>query len=166
MRRFFVPLDDALFDRLFQPLTALLRYRFGLPRRRVARICVDVATAAWVLARGCGVSRALTENDVTMIRAKSAVLLMGLGALVSLRLLLARAPDGTANPLRSTMQPYRAVILLLLSAHLLQPVAPLQRDILDIVMLLCTTAALYLAACAEAPPPRRRALDGLATLGL
>ncbi|MFO1028835.1 MAG: hypothetical protein U1E70_26980 [Acetobacteraceae bacterium] len=160
MRRFFAPLDDALFDRLFQPLTGALRERYGLRRDGVAGFFATAATICWVLARLPGLSAAIDAHDTLGTVARSVILLLGLGALVSFRMMVRRVRAGAANPLRWTMLPHRAIVLLLLATRLIQPSGPLVRDLADVAMLLFAAAALYLSACAD-PPPVRPARRGL-----
>jgi len=160
MRRFFAPLDDALFERLFQPLTSLLTYRFGLRRRPLACLCIDAATIGWIVARAGGLSRVIAEGDGASAALRLVLLLLGIGALISLRSLFRRIGDRTANPLRVAMQPHRAVILLLLAARVLHPANGSLHEVADLAMLLFTWAALYLGACSE-PPPVRRSASGL-----
>src|ERR1700761_5307857 len=121
MRRFFGPLDDALFERLFQPLTSLLTHRFGMRRRGAACVFLDLATIGWILARVGGLSRAVVAWDASTAFIRLGLLLLGLVALISLRSLLRRVGDRNANPLRVSMMPHRAVILMLLAARAMHP---------------------------------------------
>ncbi len=159
MRRFFGPFDDALFERLFQPLTSFLTHRFGLRRRGVACLCIDAATIGWIIARAGGLSKTITEDDVSTAILHLALLLLGIGALISLRSLFRRIGDRSANPLRVSMLPHRAVILLLLAARVVHPAHGSLDEAADLAMLLFTWAALYLGACSEPPPLRRSAGD-------
>ena len=79
-------------------------------------------------------------------------LLLGLVALISLRTLFRRAKGKHGNPLRMTMQPHRAIVLMMLVARLLQLQAPSLADAADVAMLTFATFALYLGACVEPPP--------------
>jgi hypothetical protein len=81
--------------------------------------------------------------------------LLGLVALVSLRMLFRRTGDRAANPLRLAMQPHRAVALLMLVSSLARLHAPSLADAADLAMLMCAASALYLGACVERPPMRR-----------
>ncbi len=157
MRRFFAPLDDALFERLFQPLISLLTYRFGLRRRRIACLCIDVATIGWIVARAGGLSTVIAEGDGLSAALRTGLLLLGIGALISLRSLFRRIGDRRANPLRVAMLPHRAVILLLLAARAMHPAPGSLHEATDLAMLLFTWAALYLGACSEPPPVPRNA---------
>lgn len=155
MRKFFAPFDDALLDRLFQPLAGALRHRYGLRRDGMAGFCVSAATICWTVARSAGLSEAIAADDMATVATSSAILLLGLGALVSFHCLSRRAPTAAANPLRSTMLPHRAIVLLLLVTRLIPPVGPAVHDVADTAMLLFAAAALYLSACSDPPPVRR-----------
>jgi hypothetical protein len=101
-------------------------------------------------------SDAVATWDIVMAGANLATLLLGLAALIALRMMFRRiASLGRANPLRLTMRPHRAIILLLLVSRLLQLRTPNLDDLAVLAMLVCAATALYLGACAERPPVRR-----------
>lgn len=152
MANVFVPLDDVLIERVFQPVTDLTATRLGLGRLVLTCACLDAASLTWLMSR---LPELTGDREATMCL-QGMLLLLGLTALVSLRSLFRRAghrPQG--NPLRQAMRPHRAVILLLLSARLLQWHGPNLADAADLLMLLFSSVALYLGACAERPPLRR-----------
>jgi hypothetical protein len=155
MRKTFVPLDDVLIERLFQPASDLITHRIGLGRTTAACFCVDVASLAWIASRANGLSDAVVAWDASASFLDFCLLLLGLIALISLRTLFRRAGSKQANPLRLAMRPHRAIVLLMLIARLMQLHAPTLADFADLAMLLCATSALYLGACAERPIIRR-----------
>ena len=114
-----------------------------------------MALIGWIMARAPGLSEALTAWAGTTFP-KLAILLLGLVALVALRVMFQRIGGlHRVNPLRLTMRPHRAVILLLLTSRLMQGLSPNLGDAADVAMLVFAAFALYLAACAERPSIRR-----------
>jgi hypothetical protein len=152
----FASLDDVLIERLFQPVADLVSHRIGLSRTASACFCLDGAALAWILARGPGLSDAVNGREAGTAALGLSLLLLGLVALTSLRTLFRRAGGKQANPLRQAMRRHRGVVLLMLLARLAQLRSPGLADAADVAMLLCAAAALYLGACAEPPPVRRR----------
>ena len=57
------------------------------------------------------------------------------------------------------MLPHRAVILMLFMVRAMRPEHGSLDEAADLAMLLFTWAALYVGACSEPPPLRRRAGD-------
>jgi hypothetical protein len=155
MRKTFATLDDVLIERLFQPATDLISDRTGLSRATAACFCVDVASLAWIVSQSRGLSDAVTGWDAATAFLDLSLLVLGLVALISLRTLFRRAGSKQANPLRQTMRPHRAVVLLMLVTRLVQLHGPGLADVADLAMLLCAASALYLGACAKPPPARR-----------
>jgi hypothetical protein len=154
MRKTFAPLDDALIERLFQPVSDLIAHRIGLKRTTAACFCIDIASLAWIVSRARGLSDAVAAWNGSTALLDLALLLLGLVALVSLRVLFRRAGRKLANPLRQTMQPHRAIVLLMLVSGLVQLHVPGLADAADLAMLVWAASALYLGACAELPPIR------------
>lgn len=161
MRGIFASFDDALIERLFQPVSDLCADRFGLGRARVACLCVDIASVGWILAQARALSAAVMDWEGGVTFCRVVVLLIGLLALLSLRVLFSRTGDGAnVNPLRPVMRPYRAIVLSMLVARAVQlgvgstEFADLG-DGADVAMLLFAAMALYLGACTERPPVRR-----------
>lgn len=155
MRQVFAAFDDALIERVFQPLSNLLADTLGLNRFRMASVCVELSAIAWVLSQAPDLSAAVLGWEAGSALLHVALLLLGLTALLSLRRLFRRVPSRRANPLRSAMQPHRAVVLLLLLTRLVGLQAIGIADAADLVMLGLVTFALYLGACAEPPPVHR-----------
>jgi hypothetical protein len=115
----FIPLDDTLIERVFQPVADALSDRFGLDRRRAACICIDVASVGWILSQARALSDAVMGWQAGTSVLRMAVLLLGLAALTGLRGLFHRLTgEAKANPLRPAMRPHRAVVLLMLVARL------------------------------------------------
>lgn len=153
MRKTFAALDDVLIERVFQPASDVVSNRTGLSRTAIACFCVDSASLAWIVARARGLASAVTASTTGTAFRDTALLLLGLVALVSLRTLFRRAATRKeANPLRLAMLPHRAIVLLMLASRLVQWQAPGLTDGADLAMLLCAIAALYLGACTERPP--------------
>jgi hypothetical protein len=151
----FAELDDWLLERLFQPAADFLARYGGWEHGTAARFCVDVAAVAWIAARGPALSTA-GMHDPAGSAMGAGLLGLGLIALVCLRILFRwAAASRHGNPLRTAMQPHRAVALLLLLVRLAQLRMPHLADAADLVMLLFSVSALYLGACAEPPPVRR-----------
>ena len=156
MRKTFGPFDDFLIERLFQPLTDLIAQRGGFSRSAASCFCIDIASLAWIVSRAQGLSDAAAHWDGAALMGP-ARLMLGLVALVSLRTLLRKSGgNGLGNPLRAAMRPHRAVALMLLLARLAQIHAIDLADTADTVMLVFAVSAMYLGACAERPPLRRR----------
>jgi hypothetical protein len=155
MRKIFAPLDDALIERLFQPISDLIWYRLGMGRGTTACFCLDFASLSWIVSMSRRLSDAMVAWNPTAGSQDVLLLLLGLVALISLRTLFNRARGKPGNPLRAAMQPHRAILLLMLAARLFQLHLLGLADAADIAMLAFATSALYLAACTERPPIRR-----------
>lgn len=159
MRKTFARLDDALIERVFQPLSDFAAHRIGLGRTKVACFCVDFASLAWIVSRVSGLSNTVAAWDATTAFIDLAMLLLGMVALIALRTLFRKAGAREGNPLRLSMQPHRAIVLLMLLSRLVQLQASGFSGLADLAMLLFAASALYLSACAERPVIRL----GLAT---
>lgn len=155
MRKTFAPVDDLLIERLFQPASDLIAHWIGLSRSTAACVCIDIASLGWIASRAGGVSTAFNHRNTGDAFLDFSLLLLGLVALTSLRTLFRRAAGQQENPLRLSMQPHRAVVLLMLVARLVQFQTPSLAEAADLAMLVFAVSALYLGACAERPPIRR-----------
>lgn len=155
MRHFLALLDDALIERVFQPISNALSDHLGVDRRRIAALCIELAAVAWSLSQAPALSAAVLGWQAMPAAGHLVLLLLGLTALLSLRRLFRRIEAGAANPLRLAMQPHRAVLLLLLAARLLAFNGLDLADIADLIMLGLAGFALYLGACSSRPPMRR-----------
>ncbi|HEX2940112.1 MAG TPA: hypothetical protein VHO91_03630, partial [Rhodopila sp.] len=139
-----------------QPLTDMVSARAGVSRGASACFCIDMASLAWIVSRVPALSDAVTHWQGVTAFTDMVVLLAGLAALVSLRILFRKAGDQRqANPLRRAMRPHRVVVLLMLLARLAPVQAPGLPEVADALMLLFSGSALYLGACTERPPVRR-----------
>ena len=156
MRKAFASLDDLLIERFFQPVAILIANHTSLSQDRAIRCCLDTASFAWILSRVGVLSNAMSVPEPALVLLNVGLLLLGLTALMSLRILFRRPKSRQANPLRPAMQPHRAVVLLMLASNLLRAPPSGLGDMADMVMLVCTAAGLYLGACAGHPPRRRR----------
>jgi hypothetical protein len=156
MRMKFAPLDDALIERLFQPASDMVTNRLGGSPKTVACFCVDIASVCWIVSRLPGLSDAVVNWDASASLLNLSLLLLGLVAMISLQTLFRRAGGKQANPLRQAMRPHRGIVLLMLAARLAQLREPGLADAADLAMLMFAAFALYLGACTERPPVRRR----------
>jgi hypothetical protein len=157
MRKTFAPFDDVLIERLFQPVSDFVANRIGVGPGSAACFCIDIASLSWIVSRIGGLSDAVATRDSGSASLDVVVLLVGLVALVSLRTLFRRASGKRANPLRLMMQPHRAIVLVMMIARIVQWNGASVASVADLGMLLFAASALYLGACAERPPVRRRA---------
>jgi len=156
MREKFIPIDDALIERVFQPLADTISYRIGLDRLSAACFCTDIASMGWILSQARGLSDAVLGLDASSAFLRLLLLLLGLVALAGLRTVFRRLSRANrANPLRLIMRPHRAVLLVMLAARLVNPNVLSLSGMADVAMLGSAGVALYLAACAARPPERR-----------
>jgi hypothetical protein len=162
MQARFARIDDALIERVFQPLADSAAYRTGLDRLRLATLFLDAASIAWILSQAGALTRAVAQWDASDGFLRILLLLLGLAALTSLRTAFhrVRVINGS-NPLRVTMLPHRGVVLALLAARLMTLGG--FADMADLAMLGFAASALYLGACATRPPEHwhRRCLAAL-----
>ncbi len=155
MRKTFARLDDLLIERLFQPASDLITRRMGLSNGGTICFCLDLASIAWIVSRTRCLSDAVIGWDAISAFLHLSFLLLGLVALVSLRILFRRPKGKQGNPLRPAMQPHRAVVLLMLGTNMAQLRTPDLAATADLLMLVFAAFGLYLGACAEQPPVRR-----------
>ncbi|MGE0223311.1 MAG: hypothetical protein AB7F35_19820 [Acetobacteraceae bacterium] len=164
MRQTFIPFDDLLIERVFQPVSNIISDRLRGNRMMAARGCIDIATACWILSFASQLSGTARWWDAS-VALSGVMVLTGLVALCSLRLLFSRVQGAArASPLRAAMMPHRACVLLLLSGRLITLGAAGLPEFADLLMLVFVTTALYLAACGE-PPRVRRRTDALVRAG-
>jgi len=150
MRRWFTPLDDKMIHSGFQPLSDMMADRFGLDRLRIACFCLDVATLGWLLARLPALSDAVSAWDPMSAAPRLVILMLGVVALLALRSVFRRfGGKQGANPLRLSMRPHRAIVLLLLVSRPLQFGMADLGDVADLGMLLFAALGLYLGACSQ-----------------
>lgn len=154
MRTTFRRFDAVLIDRVFQPVCNALAGWAGMERQRLAALCLDAASVAWIVSQAGALSHAVAQWQPGLALPRLLLLLLGLAALSSLRVAFQRvgAKDGP-NPLRPAMLPHRGMALALLAVRLTAPSG--LAGAADVVMLICAVCALYLGACAS-PPARRR----------
>lgn len=155
----FASFDELLIERVFQPVCNLLADRFGVKRASAAGFCLDIASLGWILARAPQLSRETMAWDAVPATLHLVILLVGLMAFTGLRSVFRRRTGSRqANPLRLTMRPHRAVVLVMFLARLMQFQAMDIATCADAVMLVAAAVALYLGACGERPPLHRSAL--------
>ena len=151
-------LDDALIDRVCQPLVNRMAAGASVDCYRLARLCNDAAALVWLLSRmGC-ISDALASGNVGLAGAQSALVLIGLGALLTLRRVFeGRSGGARANPLRPAMFLHRVACLLWLGVLLLGSLSGPGglMELLTIGVALMMTASVYVGACSSPPPQRR-----------
>jgi hypothetical protein len=155
MRTSFALLDDWLIERVFQPVSDVITHRVGFGRITAACFCIDFASAAWIVSRSGELTGEVTAWEGGAAVRDMSILLLGLVALVSLRMLFRRTVRKQANPLRRSMLPHRGIVLMMLAVRLIEMRAPGLADAADLAMLLFAGSALYLGACVERPPVRR-----------
>lgn len=155
MQASFTRLDDALIERLFQPLADTIMGRFGLDRLRAACLCLDGASLAWIIAQAGALGRDVTHWNAGSAFLHFLMLVLGLAAMTSLRSLFQRLSTRGANPLRSAMLPHRGLALALLVGQFLTVYG--LAGWAELLMLGLAAIALYLGACRPRPPVRRSA---------
>jgi hypothetical protein len=156
-------LDDALIDRVFQPMVDRLGARMSVDCFRLARLCSDVASLAWILAQAGGLSAAFATGNVALACAQGTLIFIGLAALATLRRVFegrqgSRSATSRANPLRPAMFLHRLGCLLGLAAQLLNGLTRPSgfAALLIVAVSLMTTASVYVGACSSPPPELRR----------
>lgn len=149
----FAPLDDALLHQVFQPLSDHLARWGRIPRPYAVGLAVDLASAAWVIARARALGDALAAGRGGDAIWQVVLLGMVLAVLTILRGAVQRA-DAAAQA-RRAMMPYRAIAVLLMLARLNSPVPTSFAEAADLLMLAFAVTGLYLCACAEPPQPSR-----------
>ena len=155
--------DDALIDRVCQPIVDWFAATMSMDCFRLARSCNDVAALAWILSQAGLVSDAFATGNVALAGAQGALIIIGLAALTTLRRVFdgkqgSRSSSGAqANPLRPAMFQHRLGCLLWLGVQVLSTVSkpPGFAEILVLVMGLMTTASVYVGACSSPPPERQ-----------
>jgi hypothetical protein len=155
--------DDALIDRVCQPVVDSLAAAMSADCFRLARSCNDAAALAWILSQASRVSDALATGNVALAGAQGALIIIGLTALTTLRRVFdgkqgSRSSAGArANPLRPAMFPHRLGCLLWLGAQLLSTISKPSgfAEILVLAVGLMTTASVYVGACSSPPPEQQ-----------
>lgn len=169
MRESFTRMDDVLIDRLFQPLADWLDRYWALGPQRAARVCLDLASLAWICAEAGALATALSVHDVGMAAARGLLVVLGLAALTILRGVFtkkdsaARAQTAAAaNPLRPGMQTHRVLCLVWIAGLAVKAVAaPDGFEPLGLLgVALFATAAIYIGACTTPPPAWRASRAG------
>ena len=155
-------LDDALIDRVCQPVADRLAAALSVDCFRLARSCNDAAALAWILSQAGRVSDAFATGNMALAGAQGGLIIVGLAALTTLRRVFdgkqgSRSSSGArANPLRPAMFLHRLGCLLWLGAQLLRTTTGPSgfAETLIVVMGLMTTASVYVGACSSPPPER------------
>jgi hypothetical protein len=164
MKESFARVDDALIDRVFQPLVDWIEYRTEFDVFRVARVCIDLAALAWILSQAGNLAQAVGGGNLGLQGFQFAVIVLGLSAMLVLRRLFERTGGRgagsmglAANPLRPGMQVHRAACLLWLIGLLVKTVAsPFGLAALTLLALgVFATTAVYVGSCSNRPPKRR-----------
>jgi hypothetical protein len=157
-------LDDALIDRICQPVVDRLGTELPVDCYRLARTLNDGAALAWVLSQAGSVAGALATHDLPLAGAQGMLIIIGLAALTTLRRVFEgrqgsrSSASARANPLRPAMVLHRLGCLLGLGIQVLSNLSGPAgfAGTMVIVVSLLTTASVYVGAC-SAPPPQRRA---------
>lgn len=163
MTEHFVRFDDALIDRLFQPLADRLDRHWALGPHRAARGFLDLASLAWIFAEASALAAAMVNHDMQAAILRSLLVVLGLGALTILRGVFGKTDGGPrstaeANPLRPGMQTHRVLCLAWMVALAVKAfAAPGGFGSLALLAVgVFATAAVYFGACTHSPPPWRR----------
>ncbi len=151
-------LDDALIDRVFQPLADWLDHHIAFGIFRAARGAIDLASLMWICAEARDASAAARYPGLMLFH--FAVIVAGLWSLSTLRGLFPRtkgAREGGANPLRAAMQLHRAACLFwMIGLAIKTASAPNGFEALALFAVgVFATSAVYLGACST-PPPKPR----------
>ena len=157
-------LDDLLIDKLCQPAADWVSQNKAINCFDIARICIDISTIAWILSEAGDAIAAANSGRLGLKIFQYALILVMLGALVTLRSVFEKAGGaagggrGGANPLRASMSTHRLILLIGLAGLLVQTVAgPLDFDsIARLAMSGFVTTGLYMGACLNRPPRRRQ----------
>lgn len=164
MREGFARVDDALIDRLFQPLADWMNQRLALGPGRAARGAIDLASLAWIIAQLADAADAVQRHDIRACLFLGCAVVLGLWAFSILRGVFRRADGGAgapataqANPLRPGMQVHRVVCLAWMLALIVKTIAtPSANGSLALLAVgVFATAAVYIGACTNNPPMRR-----------
>ena len=168
MKERFTQVDDALIDRLFQPLADWMNHHMALGPNRAARVAIDLASFAWILAQLGDTAHAVQIHDVRTCVILGCAVVLGLWAFSILRNVFQRS-DGAgrtggqarANPLRPGMQLHRAACLVWMVGLAVKTIAA-PYDLASLALLavgLFATAAVYIGACTNHPPKWRAARE-------
>jgi len=149
-------LDDALIDRLCQPVADWIFQSFTFDCFRTARLCIDLSALMWILSQARAAVIAARSGIPGLIAFEVALIVIGLGSIMTLRWVFERggsSQGGRANPLRAPMFPHRFACLLWLALQLFQaPGAPLGLDTLTRVLVAgFATIGVYMGACSNRP---------------
>jgi hypothetical protein len=158
MRDVLARVDDALIDRVFQPLVDWMDHHTEIGIFRAARFCVDLASLMWICAEANGFAGGSGFDGSGSIAFRFAIVVAGLWALSSLRGLFQRSDDArAANPLRAGMRTHRAACLFWMIALSIKTAhAPNGFEALALLAVgAFATSAVYIGACTTAPPKRR-----------
>lgn len=154
--------DDALIDRVFQPLVDWIAASMSLDCFAQARVCTSVSAIAWILSQAKDLAVAAQSGPVGRQVLQGVLLLLGLGAIMVLHTLFQRAGgrggQGRLNPLRVAMYAHRMTILLGLGVSVLKIALGVGSFVL-LAMALFATAAVYAGACSNSPPRQQARQD-------
>jgi len=168
MKERFTQMDDALIDRLFQPLADWMNHHMALGPNRAARVAIDFASLAWILAQLGDMADAMQRHDVRVCVFLGGAVVLGLWAFNILRNVF-QPTDGEAkararaqaNPLRPGMQLHRAACLFWMIGLAVKAIAaPASFGSLALLAVgVFATAAVYIGACTNHPPKWRAARE-------
>jgi len=161
MNDIFARVDDALIDRLFQPLADWMARLLTLRPDRAARAGLDLATLAWIGAEAGAMAQAMRTHDVPSAFTRAALMIAGLWAFTIVRAVFQRAGGARqANPLRPGMQLHRVFCLLWILGLAAKAIAaPSGTEPLALLATgLFATASVYIGACTNPPPAWRKNL--------
>jgi hypothetical protein len=151
-----VRFDEWLLENLFQRIVDRCAPLIGLSCAAAAVLCLDLASAASALSRAPLLAAALDSHERPACLGAFVLLILGLTALGSLRVLFRKLQHGRQrSPLRALMRPLRIMALALLSVRLVQWHEAGLSEGADLATLMLSACALYLGVCSEPPPVPR-----------
>lgn len=160
MQEIIARVDEALIDKLFQPMVERIAALLPLGCFQQARICTGVAAVAWILSKAADVTAAVRTGMLGPQVFQISLLLLGLGSIMVLHSLFQRGSgQGQANPLRAVMYPHRLCLLFGAAISLLRTTAGQGTWALFTVAIFAV-ASVYIGSCSNPPPKQQVDLWG------
>lgn len=161
MRESWGRVDDALIDRVFQPLVDAISQHMPMNCFRMACVSTDLAALAWIVSQAQATTVATGSGVLGFEAFQFSLILLGLGAITLLRTPFERmggTGGGTerANPLRPGMYVHRLACLLWLAVLAAKTAAaPVGLGSVALFSVgIFVTAAVYIGACSSRPHKR------------
>ncbi len=167
-------MDDLVIDSLCQPVVDWIRGMREISCFAIGRACIDVSAVFWILSQADAAAAASRTGIPGIMMLQYTLIVLMLGALVTLRQLLERA-DGAAggnrcaqaNPMRLSMAKPRLLLLLGLGCVLIKTVfEPIDfESAANLVICGFATTGFYAGACSNRPPMRHRYTESSFDIG-